>query len=128
MKAFCKDKIVLLPFNCLDENLGRDDANIYVFFYGENNSGLVLERTDERKFAKELERMGYDSSTAYNVASTVDCNISSLKKLLANNPNLRQPVWAKEKSKYELIPLMLMGGIVARKRKLFRDIKNNNRR
>ena len=123
LKAFCKDKIVLLPFNCLDENLGRDDANIYVFFYGENNSGLVLERTDERKFAKELERMGYDSSTAYNVASTVDCNISSLKRLLANNPNLRQPVWAKEKSKYELIPLMLMGELWLEKESYLEALK-----
>ena len=110
IKTFCTDKIVLIAFNCLDERLSRS-RNTFIVFDVFSDADMELAHIELHKFSDSLKSMGFDLDKAHSISLNVNANISALKRLLAVNPLLKRPIWANEKTKSELIPLMLMGEI-----------------
>ncbi len=111
VNAFCKGKIVLVNFNCLDDRFALCLNNIYIFFDILLDVDIKLNMIKQNEFVKEVNKLGYSESEASKISFLVDYNVLTLRRLLTKIPSIKIPLWSKNCNKNELIPLLLMGEI-----------------
>lgn len=111
INAFCKGKVVLVNFNCLDDRFANDLNNTYIFFDTLFDADIKLDMIQQRMFVKEIIKLGYSDSEASRISFVADYNALALRRLLAKMPSVRIPIWSRKHEKTELIPLLLMGEI-----------------
>lgn len=111
VNAFCKDKIVLVNFNCLDDRFAIDLNNTYIFFDTLFEVDIQLNMIQQRIFENEVAKLGYFGSDASRISFIVNYNVLALRRFLTKIPSVKIPLWSKKSEKNELIPLLLMGEI-----------------
>lgn len=111
VNAFCKGKIVLVNFNCLDDRFAIDLNNTYIFFDTLFDVDIQLNMIQRKVFEKEVVKLGYSESETSRISFIVDYNVLALRRLMSKIPSIKIPLWSKNNNKNELIPLLLMGEI-----------------
>lgn len=111
ISAFCKGKIVLVNFNCLDERFAITLNNTYIFFDTLFDVDIQLNMIQQQAFEKEVVKLGYFESEATRISFIAGYNVLALRRLLTKIPSIKIPLWSKNYNKNELIPLLLMGEI-----------------
>ncbi len=111
VNAFCKNKIVLVNFNCLDDRFAIAMNNTYIFFDTLFDVDVKLNMVQQNGFVKEVVKLGYTETESSRISFIVDYNVLVLRRLLAKIPSIKVPQWSKSLNKNELIPLLLMGEI-----------------
>lgn len=111
INAFCKEKIVLVNFNCLDQRFISHLENTYIFFDILFLEGVNLNFIQQNLFVDAVKSLGFPDSEAYKLSYMVDYNLLSLKRVLSKSPFDKIPQWSKNRKKNELIPLLLLGEI-----------------
>ncbi len=111
VNAFCKGKIVLVNFNCLDDRFAIALNNIYIFFDTLFDADIRLNMIQQKDFEKEIVKLGYSETESSRISFTIDYNVLALRRLLTKIPSIKIPIWSKKHDKNDLIPLLLMGEI-----------------
>lgn len=111
VNTFCNGKIVLINFNCTDDRFSIHLNNTYIFFTSLFDADIKLENITPDNFKKSICKLGYNIPDSIKISHTVDCNVLSLRRLLAISPSIKIPKWSKNPNKNDLIPLLLLGQI-----------------
>ena len=101
---------ILIPF-FLAESIVAIPNNTNIFIYGEdepcyNRDKLVLRRRTKRNIINSFEKIGIDSTVAYNMVENTHGLYAPLKKKLFNGAIYAKPDWVKEHSSIVMAALL----------------------
>lgn len=105
----CNNKIVITEYQ---HNVVLGNKNTYIILLSDSENfieaNVQLNYCTLRNFSRALESIGIDVGESYSLAKKVNNNISILKRRLAKEPLVKRPIWADEKNKDSIIPLLLV--------------------
>lgn len=109
IKTNYKEKIVILNFNCIDDEL-KISSNTYLYITTDTHKTalITLEQMRFRDYEKCLEDMGIDKIEAGKITSDLNRNISCFKRKYAVLETIKTPVWATKDNKTEIVPIALV--------------------
>ena len=109
IKANYRNKIVILDFNCKDDEL-KVGENTYIYLTTEGNKSALIELEPLRfgDFERCLVGMGISQMEAGKVTSDLNRNILCFKRKYAVLPTIKNPSWATSENRSEIIPIALV--------------------
>ena len=111
VNSMCENKIVIVDCT-IESNFSVPLVNnVYVFFDNPLFTTISLGITDRNNFTAILKNMDSPNIDPDKYSFLSNFNPISLRRILSNIPSIKAPRWAKEKEKYHMIPLMLLGEI-----------------
>lgn len=110
VEKYCVGKIIIV---CFQTKISVLKNNLYVCISTEaiQTSNMELNHIFKKDYIKALESMGFDIMECDEIAEKTNRNISCLKRRYADNNLIKNPDWASDKNKNEIIPIALLSEI-----------------